>query len=398
MDLRALAMNRRAFLLTGLGASGAVLLGACSSDEDGSGSGGGDDGPVARPTLRLGAISSDWGLPSPFTSQALPGYLRMNLIYDSLLWADSSGELLPWLAASYEASADGLTYTFELREDVSWHDGRPFTADDVKFTFDYFAPLELPFTTVGQPQNVAEVTVDGPSTVQIQLERAAVTFPVIVAGAVPIVPRHIWESIEDPLIVEDPELLVGTGAYILDSYSAAEGTYSYNANDDYFLGKPFVERIEFPPVGDELTALQAGEIDGGQTPNSGVRDDVLAPFMADDSFGIIEDKAGFAYPLYFNAANGGPLADVRVRQAFAYAIDRNDIVERLLSGNGAPGSPGFVPPSHPFFSDPEQYAYDLDRANSLLDEAGFTREGTASGRDRTVRCRSVCCSRPRPPR
>nr|MBA3523321.1 DNA-binding protein [Geodermatophilaceae bacterium] len=131
MDARSFAMNRRVFLLTGLGAAGAVALGACTGDD--APSPGPDDAAAAsRPTLRLGGISGDWGLPSPFTYQALPGYLRMNLIYDSLLWADASGELLPWLASSFERSADGLTYTFQLREDVSWHDGMPFSAEDVK--------------------------------------------------------------------------------------------------------------------------------------------------------------------------------------------------------------------------------------------------------------------------
>ena len=384
-------VDRRTFLLTGLGVAGAVVLGACTDNaEDGSSAGeesspatGDGSEPVQRPTLRLGAISGDWGLPSPFTHQALPGYLRMSLLYDTLLWADSTGELLPWLAKSFERSTDGLTYTFQLRDGVEWHDGKPFTADDVAFTFGYYATLQLPFTVVGQPQNVAEVKASGDTTVEVRLERPAVTFPVLVAGAVPIVPRHIWESVRDPLAVADPKLLVGTGAYLLDSYSSADGTYKFSANDDYFLGRPFVQGIEFPPVGDELTALQAGDIDAGQTPNNGARDDVLAPLRADDSLGVIEDKAGFAYPLYFNAANGGPLADVRFRQAFAHAVDRNDIVERLVGGNGAPGSPGFVPPDHPFFSDPEQYPYDIDEANRLLDDAGFTRDdgGTRIGPD-----------------
>jgi len=376
-------MDRRTFLLSSLGVAGAVVLSGCTDTvEEGGGNGDGSS-PTQRPTLRLGAISGDWGLPSPFTHQALPGYLRMSLIYDTLLWADSTGRLLPWLAKSFDSSAGGMLYTFELRDDLAWHDGKPFTADDVKFTFDYYSRLQLPFTVVGQPQNVAAVKVAGPSTVEIQLERAAVTFPVLVAGAVPIVPRHVWASIPDPLRVGDPKLLVGTGAYLLDSYSASEGTYSFNAYDDYFLGQPFVKRIEFPPVGDELTALRAGDIDAGQTPNSGVRDDVVEPLRSDDSLDVIEDKSGFAYPLYFNAAKGGPLADVRFRQAFAYAVDRNDIVSRLVGGNGAAGSPGFVPPDHPFFSDPEQYPYSVEKANQLLDDAGFTRDsgGTRVGPD-----------------
>ncbi|MGI9155251.1 MAG: ABC transporter substrate-binding protein [Marmoricola sp.] len=369
-------VDRRTFLITGLGVTGAVVLGACTGSKSDSGST--DETSSQRPGLRLGAISGDWGLPTPFTHQALPGYLRTSLVYDTLLWADSTGEMLPWLAQGFERSDDGMVYTFELRKGVTWHDGMPFTAEDVKFTFDYYATLQLPFTVVGQPQNVAGVRVTGDSSVEIRLEQPAVTFPVLVAGGVPIVPRHIWKSVPNPLAVHDPKLVVGTGAYRLDSYSAADGTYSFTSYDDYFLGQPFVQRIEFPAVGNELTALQAGDIDAAQTPNSGVRDDVLAPFQDKSSYDMIEDKAGFAYPLYFNAAKGGPLADVRFRQAFAHAVDRDAIVERLFSGNGAPGSPGFIPPGHPFFSGPEQYPYDVDVANQLLDVAGFAREGEAT--------------------
>ncbi len=393
-------MDRRTFLLTGLGAAGAVALGACGDSDDDPPDDAADNGgspsttaagtegtaPVPRPTLRLTGISSDFGLPSPFTATALPGYLRFSLIYDTLLWQDASGEMLPWLAESFERSADAMSYSFQLREGVLWHDGTPLTAEDVKFTFDYYATHAgiLSGFTVGAPQHVREVVVTGPSSVDINLTIPAITFEVFTAGATPIIPRHIWEGIADPTIVEDPALLVGTGAYTLDSYSAAEGSYSYDVNDEYFLGRPFVERIEFPPVADEevLTTLLDGGVDAAETPISGVRDDVLAPFQGDE-YGIVEDPAGFMYPLYFNAGRPGPLADVAFRRAFAHAVDRQDIVDRLFGGNGEPGSPGVVPPSHPFYSEPEQYPFDVDEANRLLDEAGYTRDGdgTRAGPD-----------------
>ncbi len=384
-------MHRRTFLITGLGAVGAVALGACTdSDDDPAAPDGAGDAPtttggdaaaaepVPRPTLRLTGISSDFGLPSPFTATALPGYLRFSLIYDTLLWQDSSGEMLPWLAESYERADDGLSYTFRLRDGLMWHDGTPLTAEDVKFTFDYYAGLAdiLPPFAVGAPRDVREVVVVDPATVEIRLEIPAVTFEAFTAGATPIIPMHIWQGIADPTVVTDTGLLVGSGAYTLDSYSAADGSYSYDAFDDYYLGRPFVQRVEFPPVAEEetLPTLLAGGIDAAETPIRGVRDDVLAPFQGDE-FGIVEDPAGFMYPIYFNAAKPGPLADVAFRRAFAHAIDRQDIVDRLFAGNGEPGSPGIVPPSHPFYAEPEQYPFDAEEANRLLDDAGYTREG-----------------------
>ncbi|HEV2071222.1 MAG TPA: ABC transporter substrate-binding protein, partial [Acidimicrobiales bacterium] len=120
-----------------------LILGSCDSPDEGIPSTAGDpettaqpSEPVARPTLRL--AGEDSGFPSPFTYRRGPGYMYTQLQYETLLWKDASGELLPWLAEGFEVSDDGLTYTFDLRDDVTWQDGEPFTAEDVAFTFSYF--------------------------------------------------------------------------------------------------------------------------------------------------------------------------------------------------------------------------------------------------------------------
>lgn len=147
------------------------------------------------------------------------------------------------------------------------------------------------------------------------------------------------------------------------------------ANRRYFLGTPFMRRIELRPVEDELSALQAGEVDSAETPPEGVGEDALGPFRSDDSFGIVQSTGTFAFPLIWNLGRGGALADVRFRRACALAIDRKAIVDRLLGGNGAPGNPGFLPPKHPLHVPVEQYAFDPAAANRLLDEAGYPRRG-----------------------
>lgn len=377
-------MDRRMFVRGSVGLAGAVLLGACtdsSSDTSvtpttlGDGESADRLAPAPRPTLRLSG--GDFGFPSPFTYARGPGYWRMSYLYDTLLWKDATGELLPWLASSFERSADGLTYTFELRDGILWSDGTPFTADDVVFTFDYFASQQLSPQVFVRPQDIDTVSAVDARTVEVRLSGSVATFAESVAGALPIVPRHIWSSIADSSTVSDPSLLVGTGPYRLESYSQGEGAYLFTANDDYFLGRPFVERIENLPVGDELTALLAGELDaGGPPPALGiVGETTLAPFRNDPSFGVLEGPGDFTVALYWNLARGGALADVGFRQGCATAIDRADIVERLLGGNGEPGNPGFLPPSHPFHTDVEQYPFDIDAANDLLDEAGYGARG-----------------------
>ncbi|MBA2763447.1 MAG: hypothetical protein H0U42_02015 [Thermoleophilaceae bacterium] len=355
-------MNRRAFVRASAGTALALYLGACGSSTSSS---------SGRPTLRLAGGS--FGFPSPFSYIAGPGYVQMSYIYDTLLWKDSTGRMLPWLASRFRRSRDGLTYSFELRPGIQWHDGRPLTAEDVAFTFEYFARQPLGPLIVAQPFGVGTARARGPHKVEVELERPAVTFLDSVAGAVPIIPRHIWSSIDDAPSAQDPGVLVGSGPYRLESFSAGEGASLYTANESYFLGTPFVKRIELRPVDNELTALQAGEIDAADTPPEGVGEDTLASFRADSAFGVVQDAGSFTFPLIWNLQRGGALADVRFRRACALAIDRSAIVERLLGGNGEPGNPGFLPGESPFQVPVEQYSFDPAAASDLLDEAGYRR-------------------------
>lgn len=365
-------MRRRTFLQAMAGATGAVILGGCSG-------GGGTSGAGGRPTVRVVSWTS-LGYPSPFAYTAGPGYWRMSLLYDTLLWPDSTGEQLPWLASSYEQAEDGMSYAIELREGLKWADGRPLTPRDVAFTFEYYSSPTVTRTLtpllVGVPRNVAEVVETGERSLQIRLERPDVTFLQQVLGTVPIVPEHVWSLIDDPMSRMEPEVLVGTGAYRLDSRDETGDTEAYVANDDFFLGQPFVRRIEMLPADSPLTSLAVGQLDGAATPAEGVRNDVIDPYRATPEFGLINSKAGFGFPLFFNLSRGGALADLRFRRACLHAIDRNDMVQRLLTGNGEVGSQGFLPPSHEYYN-PEvrEYPFDPTEAERLLDEAGYRRIG-----------------------
>ncbi|MBA3281663.1 MAG: hypothetical protein H0U29_05485 [Acidimicrobiia bacterium] len=387
--LQGLTMDRRRFLVAAVG--GATVLtfgGAGCSGDDGPGSGAKksenrpDDEPLPRPTVRLGFGA--FGFPSPFSSNGPPGYVQMSLLYDTLLWKDSTGKPLPWLAETVKRSDDDLTYTFELRDGVRWSDGKKLTADDVEFTFSYYAGLEgLPPPLIAQaPQGIASVKASGPTTVTITLESPDVTFPEQVAGTIPIIPRHIWEGIADPAAEQDVAILVGSGPYRLDSgYEGDGGPLLYTANDKYFLGTPFVKRIEFTEIEDPFAALLAGEVDAGS--DQGQPDDVLAPFEDDDGFEIVTSRGGSTTGLYWNLAEGGALADAQFRRACAMAIDRKDLVDRLADGNGLPGNPGFLGKENAFVVDVEQFDLDVKGANKLLDEAGYERAdgGTRRGPD-----------------
>jgi peptide/nickel transport system substrate-binding protein len=350
-------LSRRAFIKGSAAAATAIYLSGCGTSSSVSG------------TVRL--AGGTFGFPSPFAYIGGPGYVQMNLIYDTLMWKDATGRLLPWLAQSASRSPDGLTYTFKLRPGVKWQDGQPVTAEDVAFTYEYFLGQSLGPLLIAQAFNVRGARATGPLTVEIELVIPAVTFLGSVAGSVPIIPKHIWQSIKNAPQAQDLAVLVGSGPYRLTSYNAGEGSYLYLANDSYFLGRPFVRRVELVPVDDELVALEAGTTDVGETQPEGVTPDALASFRSNPEFGIVEQTGDFTFPLIWNLAKGGALADVRFRRACAMALDRSAFVSRLVGPNGEPGNPGFLPPTHPYYVAVQQYPYDVAAAKRLLDSAGY---------------------------
>ncbi|MDQ4069452.1 MAG: ABC transporter substrate-binding protein [Actinomycetota bacterium] len=371
------SLDRRTFLLGAVGTAGVLVLGACRRDDETSpqaGRQGEDLAPAPRPTLRL--PGGDQGFPSPFAYQRGPGLIKTSFIYDTLVWKDSTGQLLPWLATHWDRSADARTYTFHLRENVQWHDGQPLTARDVAFTFQYFRAQTIPPQVIATPlPEIEEVRATGDRTVEFRLASPVATFFGFQGvGSIMIVPQHIWSGVQNAAQQTDPAILVGSGPYRLQSYNRGDGSYLYTVNDGYFLGRPFVSRLEYRPVGDQLNGIVAGELDMATA--SGVAPPVLAPFRQNPALEVIQQPPGNSGSgLWWNLARGGPLADARFRQACAHAINREDLVQRLHGGNADPGNPGWIPRGNPFHADVEQYRFDVGRANRLLDEAGYPRPG-----------------------
>ncbi len=398
-------LDRRTFLRGALGLAGAVAIGACSdSEEDAaptSGAPGGGLQPAERPTIRLtNGGAGDVGLPNPLAYQSGPGYELVTYVYDSLLIGGFQSGIVPWLITRLDTSPDGRVYTMELRENIRWHDGRPLTPDDVVFSFEYFAAKRpmLPPNLLGRPERVGSVRATGARNVEIRMEQPSVPFATSTLTLFPIVPRHIWSGVDDPTAVQDQQRLIGSGPFRLASYVRGEGAYAFDAVDSFFLGRPFVKRVELRQVGDELAALRAGEIDvASPGAPAGARPEVLAPFRSDPAFGVLETPPGaFLNGLYWNLTRGGALADVRFRQACARAIDRNQLVQRVLGGNGFVGNPGYLPPGHPFRVDVEQYPFDPPAANRLLDDAGYRMGagGVRQGPDGPLRFRLLTVAPP----
>lgn len=334
--------------------------------------------PAERVTLRLPGPNVN--LPTPFTYLGGIGFLQASYIYDTLLWKDGDGNQIPWLAESHERSPDGLELTFTLRDGVMWHDGEPLTANDVAFTFDYLrenASIIAPSVIARPPfDTIAAVTARNERTAVFELTRPDWTVEQFAgAGAVFIVPEHIWVDIDEPNMASDPAVLVGSGPWQLESFEPGTGANLYVANDDHFMGPPVVERIEHRPVQDALVALQSGDVDqaGGVGPGTGLRPQVVEPFSNDDAFEVFDTPGHTCTALYFEPDAHPALADPTFRQAVAQAINRQQLVDQLFDGAADVGNSGLLPDTHAMYAPTDAYAYDLAAAETALDSAGYPR-------------------------
>jgi len=319
-----------------------------------------DDDEVAVYTIA--DTTGDWGNPTPYERYARgPGYVRMSFVFDTLVWKDDDG-FVPALAQSWEEESE-TSYLFRLQPDARWHDGESITADDVVFTVDYnedHPDMWVDNRIIDYAEKVDD------HTVRIILSEPYAPFMDQVAGTLPILPEHIYQGVDDPLSLDDSLAWVGSGPYILADYDKAQGTYRYLANDDYYQGSPRVREIRFIKMALEMVpaALNRGEIDAAS----------IEPEMIDQlgSLTVLPlPTHDWTYMLMINH-HDSPFSKKEFRQALAYAIDRQKLVDVAARGFGLAGSPGLVPSDHDWYNPGiEQYDYDPDMARSLLAAAGY---------------------------
>jgi peptide/nickel transport system substrate-binding protein len=316
--------------------------------------------------LTIADPTGDWGFPSPYGHYSRgPGYVRMSLVFDTLVWKDQNG-FVPALAESWQM--DGDAYVFNLRKNVSWQDGEPFTANDVVFTVNYIK--EHPYQWVNsEPIKSAEALDD--YTVKLNLNRSYAPFLDMVAGTLPILPEHIYKDVSDPAQFHDDKALIGTGPYRLLDYDKAQGTYLYEAYDGYYLGAPKVKQLRFVKVSSEMSAaaMEKGDVDAAGVPAE-VSEDLKKKGLT-----VLKGTRDGITKIMVNHKKE-PFSDVRLRQAIYYAIDRQSLVDTSLRGYGIIASPGlFAPDSEWYNPDVEAYAYNQSKADELLGEMGYAKDG-----------------------
>jgi peptide/nickel transport system substrate-binding protein len=314
--------------------------------------------------------------PSSFLFNSNTAGILAAQVVEGLVEYDENFKPTPALAESWEQSADGKTITFKLRQGVKWHDGKPFTAADVQYTV--LEVIKKVNPRAGTAYRAVEaVDTPDPHTAVFRLsEPSPAIWAVMSSAEAPILPRHLYEGTQ-PLGNPWNNKLVGTGPFVFKEW--VRGDYVLlERNPGYWRkDRPYLDRIRFrtiPDPGARAAALETGEVH--YAPFSAVPPSDVGRLRKLPQLVVETRGYGTFVPAFFFEFNldRPQFKDKRVRAAFAHAIDRQALADRVWYGLAKPAT-GPIPSTHAelYTADVQQYAFDPKKAEALLDEAGLPR-------------------------
>lgn len=295
------------------------------------------------------------------------------VIYSGLLKLNGNGNLIGDLAKSWDISSDQKTYTLHLKENAVWHDGEKLNADDVFFTISilrdpaYKSPLRYNW------QGVAIKQIDD-HTLAFELKKSYFGF--LNNLTVGILPKHIWENVApEKFALADYNLEpVGSGPYkFYDFQKDSSGnilSYELRSFENYFSNRPYISKITFNFYPNEDSAIEAynkKEILG----ISGISPEKISRLKTAGSAAIYEIAIPRYFSVFFNQNKSVALADSEVRKALVCAVNRQEIIEKVLSGKGVNINSPFLPQMKEYAGDIERCDSDIEEANKILEEAGW---------------------------
>jgi peptide/nickel transport system substrate-binding protein len=289
-------------------------------------------------------------------------------MYDSLVWFNDEGVIEPALAESWEVSEDGTEYTFHLREGVSFHNGEPFNADAVVFSWDRAANADPPFEYSNHWQRANSVEKIDDFTVKVTTEKPDALFLPLVADNWAMVPPNYFQEVGQQGIEEHP---IGTGPYKFVEWVKGDHI-TMEANLDYWRGAPKIETVIFRPIPESATrvaAVQTGEVDIVHRLSSEEAQGLLGV----NNVKVIKYPQARIYYVAFNNLTTGidqPTEDPKVRQAMNYAVDVDAIIDALFDGFAKPAI-GYVATGELGYDNADPFGYDPEKAKELLAEAGY---------------------------
>lgn len=354
---------------TSQGSGGGDSDGQTPSGGDG-GSGGGDAGDGG--TVIVGLVAEPVSLDPAQVSDINSMRVHSN-IYDGLTAFElGTFNLKPALAKSWDISDDGLTYTFELRDDVTFHDGTPFNAEAAKFSFERILFEDHEYYNIGQYPfaafyfgSVKEFEVVDEFTLTMHLSEPFAPLLNNLATATGFIcsPEAIKTYGQD--FTQNP---VGTGPFKFVSWEH-NVRVTLERNPDYWDGPPQLQNLVFRPITEEQTRLTE-LLSGGVNFIVDVPPDNIAQITSNDQFTFVEQPGPHIWWLSINHKLP-PFDDVRVRQAINYAVNKEAIVKDVLKDTGTVANT-VVPPAIEWAYNPDamKYPYDPEKAKALLEEAG----------------------------
>ncbi|ANE47613.1 hypothetical protein SY83_16470 [Paenibacillus swuensis] len=307
---------------------------------------------------------------TPLTTSDSASNDIQGMIFESLTDLDINGQPIPGLAEKWTYDAATLTYTFFLRKGVTFHDGKPFTSADVKFTYDMYMHKDSVNSYKSSFESISSITVVNSHTIKFKLNKKDAFFLVQGANDGGILPKHQFpKGIEDynnnNKIHRSP---IGTGPFKFKQWKADERIVVV-ANKSYWAGRPYLDEVItriLPDSNVETINLLKGSVDVVEALNP---NQVSQVAKDGDLKTMVYDQGGFHY-VGFNNLN--PIfADAKVRQALAYGLDRQSIVSKILLGKAYQASGPLhpkIPQNNPSV---KPYEFDVERAKKLLDEAGW---------------------------
>jgi peptide/nickel transport system substrate-binding protein len=346
--------------------------------------------PAAASTLTTLRVVADTSVSTfnPFLAYFNTELDVLGSIYPTLTTLNEQNKPAPYLATSWTTSADHLTWTFKIRSGLKWSDGVPITASDAAWTLNLIMSNPTAATANGSlVANFAKVTAPNPTTLVITTKKpeANILYVSNPITGIPIVPQHIWASQVAHLgtfkNMNFP--VVGYGPWTLTGYVPNQYT-TLTANKNFFMGAPKFDKLiieYFTNTDAAVAALRSGQLDEIDNVTATEyqalhgKSDIQQASSVSNGWTGIELNPGAKYRNGKPFGNGNPaLADPRVREAIALAVNRSMLVKKIWDGLALPGS-SYIPPGWPqwAWSPPagSAFGYDPAKANQILNAAGY---------------------------